>query len=584
MSCLYILISIVLLIVFILTKKIKDKANIVLWLAISVMLLICLNIFITLIFNAIHIKSTLTNISIVYICIIAVLGYKIKKDRKIQKYYIKKADILMLIAMTVTVIAIGIKQFGVPFNIAYQVTDASTHYLSALEFYEKSDLLGYIGITDFKTFMTGAYVNCGILFKSLSSIINEKDFIQIFISFDLAVLWLSGILFYSLINNINCDGSKNKSILAFVFTFLYIFGYSLNSTISGFCYFLIGLNIIITIMSLTKYMKENTNIVILISMSLLSLGLFFSYYYFVPIIYFSLLIFLVEKHRKKITINNMMEIIYVLIVPAIFGIYYFFLRGMIENKFNNITESLTIPGAIYSNIITNFIVFIPCMLIYILRATKNKENNIIAYITVLEVLFIAFLGLGNILGKVSEYYFYKSYYLLWILALITTYYTITSFKPYIAYILTGTYVLGLFVGVGIFNNSIAIYDIYKHNNNILNEDYISIDYNHFDIVEYYNENLKKIDTIEDGIYIVASDDFARNQWMNVLYKNRAWVLFDLDFKGINDWVEKYDSKYLIYYKKDLDDLEQDGNFELDENNENYSVLIKNSTGAILKRK
>ena len=69
-------------------------------------------------------------------------------------------------------------------------------------------------------------------------------------------------------------------------------GYPLNSEISGFSYLSLGMNIIISIIIIIQYFlqnKINRTMVILI-LFLLNFGLFFTYYFFVPVVYISIFI------------------------------------------------------------------------------------------------------------------------------------------------------------------------------------------------------------------------------------------------------------------------------------------------------
>ena len=290
----YILLSIIMIILFIFMKKTNKKENIILSITMSIILYMCFNIFVTLVFSIIKVKITLINLSIVQIFMIISFVRMLRK-KGIQKYYIKKADIIFIVVLLVVIIAIALIHYGFPFNIKYIITDAATHYLATMNFLEHSELgfTNKVEFISFNTFMTGAYVNCGILLKSLANIISVKDYFTVFVLFDLGVLFLSVELFYLIISR----GMHKKSeyILAYIFSFIYLLGYALNSTLSGFCYLSLGLAIILAIIIIMEYIRRETNVVIILLTALLTLGLFFSYYFFVPVIYLSIFIILMKK-------------------------------------------------------------------------------------------------------------------------------------------------------------------------------------------------------------------------------------------------------------------------------------------------
>ena len=186
------------------------------------------------------------------------------------------------------VVFIGYKQYGIPFNIKYGITDGSSHYHFAQQF-SKNETLLYNETTDdilmlynsgFR--LPGAYVNEGILFSVFDGILHSID---IFIIFDLFVLYLSGILFYYLLKSYANENKKMK-FLAVVFSIMYMLGYQLNSMLMGYVYLSLALDVIICFMILmANYKKQEIDLkVALPILSLVSFGIFFSYAYFVPII------------------------------------------------------------------------------------------------------------------------------------------------------------------------------------------------------------------------------------------------------------------------------------------------------------
>ena len=582
MSLIYILISIITIIMFMALKKTNKKENIILWTVLAIITKMCLNIFIAVVFSIVNIKCSLTNLSIVQIILIIAIGIKIIKDKQIQKYYIKIQDIIMIIILLILVIIIGIKQYGIPFNAKYIITDGAVHFLSTTEFYEASHLLTSEEsnfLNNFSTFMPGAYVNCGILLKGLSSFISVKDYYTIFALFDLGVLFLSGALFYFIISS--KKHKKSEYILAYIFTIIYLIGYALNSTLSGFCYLSLGLDFILSMIILIKYIKDKNDINTIL-MFLINFGLFFSYYYFAPVVYVGVFIYLLQIWKKKRTkifkTENIINIFFILILPGLFGIYYMFLKEIFTFNYVMPNDALKIEGEIYSNNISNFIPFIPFVIIYTINLIKKKKIDIKFNILLLEILFIITLLIGKLLGKVSNYYFYKAYYLLWIVTLITAFegfIFVKRKKKIIAYIFIILYSIGLIFSL-IINKPLYIYDIYYYNLSNMNAEYI-IKSEYFEIVDYYYKNLEKE---KKTVYVAEAYTGGRTKWLYALYKN---PLYNFNFQDedertiLDRWLESKEEQYFIYYKDDF-------NYEPDFNNTKYEIVLNNSSGAILKKK
>lgn len=599
MSIIYIFLEIIAIVIFLLVKKTDKKENILFWIVFSLITMICYNTFITFILSTLQIKMTLTNLSIILIIISGIFSFIIYKNKKIQRYYIEKKDIIVCIIVIIAIIIIAYMQYGFPFSIKYSITDGLIHYDATINFCNTSNLLkgitisNTIGMYTSETFMTASYVNSGIFIKSMSCFItNAQEQYSAFVIFDLLVFYISCMLFYFLVK-----GNKKKKsnfIIAIVFLFFYIIGYQLNSLFSGFCYLSIGLAIMISIII---YMKElyyyrlryKTNLLIIM---LLNFGLFFSYFFFVPIFYLAIFLtqIIKKKKRKKekiITQNNIITYMYIFIIPFICGIYYFFLKGIFQNKIIIIEQSINVDGYIYSNFITNFIFFIPFVIYFLIDKIKKKEFSFEFNLFLIEILFLITLGIGNICGLVSNYYFYKAYYLLWIIVLVTSARAVNMLikKRKINKIIITYFAIYLIVGiisVSIFKESLIIFDVYNDNiKKLEDKDIILIDKSFFEIVDYSNNNIED----KDKIYILTSKKIGRNYALYTMFQNYNVIIQsvlnieeDDDNYNIEKWLEnKKDKKYFVYYNEDLPEQ------ILDYSSNQYKIIIHNNVGTMIER-
>ena len=193
-----------LFIVFILLNKTEKKERLLKWISLSCILLICYNVFICFIFKLAGINCTFLNLSIINIILIILGIIKIIQEKKIQKYYIDLKDIIIPFLILLVTIGIAYKQFGIPIQANYLISDGIAHYRTAVDFYEQHQLLTESKMDGFnslglETLMPVSYVNIGILFISFSDFVDEIDFYKLFVLFDVYMLFLAGILMYVLI-------------------------------------------------------------------------------------------------------------------------------------------------------------------------------------------------------------------------------------------------------------------------------------------------------------------------------------------------------------------------------------------------
>lgn len=247
MSYIYILSSVILISLFVLYKKNDKKLDIFTHLGLFIVLYLCYNTFICYVFSNIRIPINLISLSIINYAISAILLAVILKTKKIQKYKLNKIDIIAFIIIIAVTGIVSYFDFGNSFNIKYLTTDSSIHYLAAREFYENDTLLLNVAndIESSGNMMPGAYTNTGILFKTFAPIIGETNLYKIFISFDIFMLILAGMMMYISIKKFN--ENKYVNILAIIVSVLYMLGYPLNNMLSGYCYLGLGIIIINTI-------------------------------------------------------------------------------------------------------------------------------------------------------------------------------------------------------------------------------------------------------------------------------------------------------------------------------------------------
>lgn len=591
MNVIYILTIVLIISLHMLLYKKEEKQNFFSWLIVTIGLFFCYNICICVIISFVKIKSTLVTLSIINCITIFLLGLKIYKDKKIQKYNINKMDIISVIVILITVCVIAIKQYGIPMNVKNSITDASTHYWVADEFYNYSMLLiednsDVLGFFDERAFMPDSYINTGILFKIFSPIIEETYFCKLFIVFETFMWCLSGLLMYVLLSN-NKKEEKQK-FLPLIFSLIYMLGYPLNTLLSGFSYLQMGLNIIICIIFVMqqKIKQEYRDILIFF----LTFGIMFSYYYFAPVVFLAIFIQMIveiKKRKEKIfSVKNILSIVISLILPGMFGVIYFNIFQMIrfglqvENYYSN---GINLPGAIYQNFITNTIIFLMLSVFYICYSIKNKKEKFSNKILIISIIFLIIAFIGMKFEKISEYYYYKIYYMIWIPLIIVAFNSIELFykkNKILTYIGIGIYSIGMIIAM-FFNKDLLFFDIYQNNFEEVKANYNLASYKELEIMEYYNKNINMYNGLDNNTYIYISNTKARARWIYAITKNP--YIYINAFLGewptsIQQFLESQ-KQYCIIFKQDnceeiLNEIE---------NVEGIKILFQNDEGAILEK-
>lgn len=569
--------------------KKDDKENWLKAFVLSISLLLCYNIVICVILSFVKINCTLPTLSIINIILSIILGLKIFKDKKTQKYYINKMDIIALISIFILVTIISIMQYGIQLSIKHTTTDASTHYLGANEFYhyskllfeENSDLLG-TWKEDF--LMPGAYINTGLLFKIFSPIIEETYFCKLYELFDIGMWCLSGLLMYVVLAN-NKKQGKQKT-LPLIFSIIYMIGYPLHSLISGFSYLQVGLNTIIT-MILIMHLDDKTyykNILIFMA----SFALMFSYYYFAPVVFLAVFIQMIleikKENEKLFSSKNIVKILFSLVIPGIFGVMYFIIFQILINGKNLIqeyTRGINLPGPIYDNLITTILIFALLSIYDTIKNIKQKKQNFTHTILIICAIFVMIAFVGMQLQKVSEYYYYKLYYMLWIYIIVVAFNAINILKDkkkILTYTGIALYCIGVIVAI-IFNKNILLFDIYCENFNEVKSEYQIISDKELEIFEYYNKNIDTADNWDDTTYWYVGGN-GRPRWAYVLTKN-PYIFIDVFWcDPLVDIQQFFDSdkNKCVIFKLDNEDI-----YNNIENVENIKILFKNEAGVIVEK-
>ncbi len=426
MGIFYALTVIAMLVTFVIVKKSEKKLNLVNWCILSIISYLGFNILVCMIFGAMNITTNLLFLSIADLLVALGLGFKIYKDKKIQKFEIRKRDFLAVIISCVIVCYIAVNQYKpLAKTMANASVDASMHYSATINFANNMKILSKIDNQtgyNFKTMQTGAYINTGIFISMVRSILPSfKDYVS-FKVFEMGILLLNILAFYMLIS----DKLKTKGNIIFglIFLALYGFAYPYTSLLYGFSYLSVAIAFATGLFYLAKiYDNCKINFPIMLSLIvLMGVGIIFSYCLFVPALFSFICIYAFLKDLKKeektylkFFKKSTILITGLLLVVTILSIFYLVIPTFTDSDQNKLTDAIGFVGGSYKSLYQDFLFYIPFVVLFVYKSIKEKNLNyqVVALALLLFQTMITFLGLIN--GIVSSYYYYKIYYIIWIL-------------------------------------------------------------------------------------------------------------------------------------------------------------------------
>lgn len=435
MGILYILTLIVLGTSFMMFKKTDEKINFIKWLIIYIVSLLGYNILIGMGLGLLNITSHIWLLSIINILVAIGLAYRVIRYKEIQKYFVRKIDIIGTVIILAVFAIMFVKDLYI-FNgdVSHMAVDSAIHYRAAKHYSENLKI--FINVEDktffnFNVMQPGAYINDGI-FMNIVNGIAHIDHAYIYQAFETMIMFLGGLAFYAtFIDKIKTKRGLVASLILFT---LYLYGYPYNAWIYGFSYLAVGIAMIAMLLAVVEslYSSEKLNRIFVITLiGILGVGLIFSYCLFVPAIFAAICIYCFlkdlssssgKKYLKIFKINTLVVTGVLLVVTAA-GIGYLFIPTFFIEGQTNLVSALKIDGAIYSEKYQNFLPYIPFAIIYfaeVINKIRKKELRYMDVFAVCMMGYLALLYLGMIVGKVAPYYMLKTYSIIWIVVFAVT--------------------------------------------------------------------------------------------------------------------------------------------------------------------
>ncbi len=590
----YIITTAALITGFMLLKKSDKRLMLGTWLPVSFIALMGWQTFSSGIINLAHIKVNIISLGIINFAAALFLLYISFKNKKVQGYSLNMVDIIAWILIILVVSFVAYRRFGEFLSPTYSAWDAAVHMSSARGVINS----GHIGG------MYYAALHNGLLMETFGAFTKLSHIYKIYVLGDVFHLILAGFMFWGVIRRYT-DGFFLK-VFGVLATYMYVMGYPFNSTLFGFSYLGMGVTVIAFIIAVMDIYMEG-EIDKKINIFLLALGcygIFQSYVLFMPVVFFAVFICVLIRQKRDGKLFSPETIgveLGIFLLATLLGLWYtyggiFMSRGE-SGGGTTVSSAINIEGGIYADLYSNFIFLIPLALYGLYMLLKEKKNIFIAVLTILDVIFVAALLYMALNHKVSAYYYYKNYYMLWLLAWVLAFSGIAHIKKETR--LIPVFTMGLWCLI-IFMGRFDIEDRISNRNPLLvpqlNEENLSHIYkfnyvflrmsehipkDKLDIYEYVCEELlSKEDkyipvagSIEDYFWMqaITNQDCSDFQYWNYGDKEREGETFfdTLHTEDIHYLIVFTDSEFYLKNQTYFDNMER-----LYENKTGYIALVR----------
>lgn len=375
------------------------------WMVLSFLSAVCMGGIAAGILSPFHIPINLYTMAAIYLAIALFMFFLIRREGMTQEYVWEKYDFIVIGLVTVVVLAISLKIYTPELWYCYYNTDAGLHLKEATEIVRSSQV----------TKMYLLHLQNAMFVEMIQPFVRIADWYKGYILGDCFFLWVEILFFAALIRQ--AARTRASKVLSLVLLFFYFMGYPFLSFYYSFGYWAMG-SMYVGFLALTMRLYEEAQVQRKITVIMLMLGCFgvmTSYMMFAPVTFITVFVYLMivaKREGKVFSRRNVLLALKVFLLPVVMGLYYC-LYGFFISSGTSISGALSNQGGIYTELYMDFFWTILPVL-FILAYTWKKRK-----LTPDVVFFGAFFGFTGIMllltltHKVSTYYFYKTYYPLW---------------------------------------------------------------------------------------------------------------------------------------------------------------------------
>lgn len=389
-----------------------------LWLVLSIVIALCHGAVFAGIIDLIHIPVNLYSMGAIFALTAGVIWFLIRKSGTKQEYLWDKFDVIASAVITTCVWAVLMKIFTPELHYAYFNSDAGLHLKEATAIVRSQELFG----------MYFNHLYNALIIELIMPFIKTVNWYKGYVLADCIFLWMEMMVFFVLIRRyMTSKAAKGFSLLIMI---AYFMGYPFQSFYYSFVYWGLGTMLVaFVLISLRLYEEAEIERKYTIYMLMIGcFGVMTCYMLFAPVTFIAVFFYLLviaKREGKIFTGKNVLLALKIFVVPVLLG-GYFCLYGFFFSSGTSVSDALNNQGGIYTELYmdffwTFFLVFFA--LVHLLRTRKRLTPDVTFFLA-----FFAFTGgmlLLTLTHYVSTYYYYKSYYPLWMLCWLLSFYAIS---------------------------------------------------------------------------------------------------------------------------------------------------------------
>ena len=393
-------------------RKSHKPMNGFIWAVLSFLSVLCMGSIIAGVISILRIPVNLYTMAAAYFLVTVLIAALIRKDGMRQEYVWEKYDVFVIVLVTAVVAAISIKIFSPQLVYCYYNSDAGLHLKEA------TDIVRSQKVTN----MYFLHLQNAMMIEMAQPFLRIADWYKAYIVGDCFFLWLETLFFAAMIRRF--AKTRATQIFSFLLIAGYFMGYPFLSYYYSFGYWAVG-SMFVGFLAMALRLYEEALVERKITVFMLMLGCFgvmLSYMLFAPVTYLAVFFYLVlvaKREGKIFTKRNVRLALEVFLLPCAMGLYYC-LWGFFISSGTSIAAAISNQGGIYTELYMDFFWTIFPVLFVLMHTFKRKK------LTPDVMFFLAYLGFTGIMllltltHHVSTYYYYKTYYPLWMFCWVLT--------------------------------------------------------------------------------------------------------------------------------------------------------------------
>lgn len=386
-------------------RKSHKPMNGFVWAVLSFLITIALGGIAAGVISLLFIPVNIYSMAVVYLLFTLFIVFLIRRDGLKQVYVWEKYDFLVIAFVTVAVLLVSLKIFSPQLRYCFYNSDAGLHLKEATAIVRSQKV----------TNMYFMHLLNAMAIEMVQPFVRIADWYKGYILGDCFLLWVETLFFAALIRRF--AKTTASKVFSAVLLVAYFMGYPFFSFYYSFGYWAVG-SMYVGFLAIAMQMYEEALVERKYTVLMLMLGCFgvmTSYMMFAPVAFLTVFFYLVviaRREGKVFTRRNVILALRVFLLPTALGLYYC-LFGFFISSGTSIAGALSNQGGIYTELYMDFFWTIFPVLFALVHTVKKRR------ITTETVFFGAFFCFAGVMlfltltHHVSTYYFYKTYYPLW---------------------------------------------------------------------------------------------------------------------------------------------------------------------------